>query len=166
MPRHAASAPSPEQDARILNFVLLLEYLEADLYTAAEESGALEGDLLEFARVVGEQERQHVSFFTETLGGDARAKPNFDFGDATENPERFAASAKLLENTGVGAYNGQAANLTKDALSAAARIVSVEARHAAWIRAILGEDPAPRATDRPLTEAQVVAVIDETGFVP
>ena len=46
----------------------------------------------------------------------------------------------MLEDTAVAAYNGQAANHeTKPTLKAAATIVSVEARHAAWIRDIVGE---------------------------
>ena len=35
--------------------------------------------------------------------------------------------------------------------AAAATVVSVEARHAAWIRSIAGEPPAPEATDAPLS---------------
>ena len=59
--------------------------------------------------------------------------------------ESFLDAATLLENTGVAAYNGQAANLTKKSLAAAAAIVSVEGRHAAWISSLAGRDPAPRA---------------------
>ena len=49
-----------------------------------------------------------------------------------------------LEDLAVATYNGQAVNLTPASLKAAARIVSVEARHAAWIRSIVGEVPATR----------------------
>ena len=45
-------------------------------------------------------------------------------------------------------------NLTPTTLAAAARIVSVEARHAAWARALAGKDPAPVAVDVPITVAQ------------
>ena len=54
----------------------------------------------------------------------------------------------MLEDTAVAAYNGQAVNLTKPVLKAAATIVSVEARHAAWIRDIVGQPAAPQATDQ------------------
>jgi hypothetical protein len=37
------SAPSPKQDARILNFALHLEYLQARFYAEAVERGALTG---------------------------------------------------------------------------------------------------------------------------
>jgi hypothetical protein len=65
----------------------------------------------------------------------------------------------------IGAYNGQAANLTKPTLAMAAQIVSVEARHAGWIRAIAGKNPAPNATDQPKTATQVQSAVNRTGFV-
>jgi Ferritin-like domain len=71
----------------------------------------------------------------------------------------------LLENIGVAAYNGQAANLTKGALAAAAEIVSVEGRHAAWISALAGEPPAPRAADAGASSADVVRRLQSTHFI-
>ncbi len=71
----------------------------------------------------------------------------------------------MLEDVGVAAYNGQAVNLTKPVLKAAATIVSVEARHAAWIRDIVGQPAAPDATDKPATERQARAAVARTGFV-
>jgi hypothetical protein len=50
-------------------------------------------------------------------------------------------------------------------LKAAATIVSVEARHAAWIRDIVGEPASPQATDTPATERQVRRAIARTKFV-
>jgi len=70
-----------------------------------------------------------------------------------------------LEDTGVAAYNGQATNLTRGALAIAAKIVSVEGRHAAWIRTIAGKSPAADATDPALTEAQALAALRKTGFL-
>ncbi len=165
LPRLAASAPSPAQDVRVLNLVLLLEYLEAAFYKEARARDALRGELRQFARVVGTHEQQHVAFLKKTLGKKARREPRFEFGEATTDPDRFLAAAVALEDTSVAAYNGQATNLTKGALAAAARIVSVEARHAAWIRAIAGKLPAADATDPPKTQAQVMAALKKTGFL-
>jgi len=165
LPGLAHSAPSPAQDARILNLVLLLENLEAEFYAEALRRGSLKGELRQFARVVGSHERAHVAFITKALGRAARKKPTFAFGNATRNPARFTAAALALEDLGVAAYNGQAANLTKPTLAAAARIVSVEARHAAWIRFIAGESPAPGPTDQPATAAKVTAAVRRTKFV-
>lgn len=157
--------PSGAQDARILNFVLLLEYLEAAFYGEAESKGSLRGELSEFARIVGEHERAHVAFLKHALGDAAIRKPSFDFGNTTTDPKRFMATAAALEDTGVSAYNGQATNLTRKTLAAAATIVSVEARHAAWMRSIVGKEAAPDAVDAPLTEKQVQAAVKKTGFV-
>ncbi len=165
LPRLAASAASPSQDARILNFALLLEQLQAAFYDEAVARGALQGELRQFARIVGGHERAHVGFLEQTLGAKARRAPRFEFGEATAGRDEFVASAIALEDATVGAYNGQATNLTSGALGAAARIVSVEARHAAWIRDIAGKPPAADATDAPLGEAQVQAAVRKTGFV-
>lgn len=165
VPGRAGSAPSPAQDVKIFDLVLLLELLEESFYREALKKGKLRGELRQFARVVHAHERAHVAFFRKVLGNKASAPPKFDFGDVTGDPDKFAATAAVLEDTGVAAYNGQAANLTKPSLAAAAKIVSVEARHAAWVRAIRGEDPAPRATDKPMTAKQVMAAVRKTGFV-
>ena len=165
LPQVAPAARSKAQDVRILNLVLLLEELESAFYAEAEAGGALRGELAEFARIVGEHERAHVAFLRDALGGAAEAKPTFDFGNTTRNRNRFVATAAMLEDTTVAAYNGQAVNLTKPVLKAAATIVSVEARHAAWIRDIVGQPASPQATDKPATEQQVRRKLTQTGFV-
>ena len=60
---------------------------------------------------------------------------------------------------------GQATGLSKPSLAAVATIASVEARHAAWIRDLIGEPPAPAASNPSETAAQVAAAIGRTGFV-
>ena len=161
----APATPSRALDRKIFNFALLLEYLQAAFYTDGVDRGALRGEVREFAEVVAEHERAHVDFLERALGPNARKKPTFDFGSATASQQRFIETAILLENTGVAAYNGQAANLTKKSLAAAAEIVSVEGRHAAWISSIAGRDPAPRAADPGATADEVAATLRATGFV-
>ena len=114
---------------------------------------------------MGDHERRHVEFLRSQLGGGARRRPRLDFGNAVAGPERFVATAIELEDLTVVAYNGQAPNLTAGALAAAARIVSVEARHAAWIRDLDGRNPAPLAADRPISAAAATRAINRTGFV-
>jgi rubrerythrin len=148
----------------IFNFALGLEYLQAAFYAQAAEAGALTGELLEFAETVGEQERGHVDYLRQALGEAAREEPSFDFRELVSDSERFAHSAFVMEEAGVGAYIGQGANLTVAGVAAAAPIVSVEARHAAWIRDILERNPAPRAADLAKTAAQVQAGLEAAGF--
>jgi hypothetical protein len=152
-------------DVAILNFALEMEELQAALYAQALQHAGLTGELAQFARVVGGHERAHVAFLRQTLGSRAKPAPAFDFGDAVTNSDRFAATARSLEDLGVAALDGQAGNLTKPSLAAVATIVSVEARHAAWIRDLLGELPAPAAANPAQTAAQVTAAIRRTGFV-
>ncbi len=161
----AVSAPSPDQDTQILNFLLLVEYLQQDLYDEALAAGNLRGELERFARVAGGHEREHVASLRSELGSRAREKPAFRFGDALEREGRFAAAALTLEETATAAYIGQAANLTPKRGVAVARIVSVEARHAAWIRDLVGRLPAPHAADPAKTSQSAMDTIERTGFV-
>jgi hypothetical protein len=152
-------------DVEILNFALTLEYLEAEFYTRAEAAGALSGETLEFARVAGAHERAHVEFLVGALGTAAVAKPTFDFKGATADEAAFRTVAVAVEDLGVAAYNGQGTRLSRSLLGRAASIVSVEARHAAWIRDIVRQNPAPQAFDPALTREQVLAAVGETGFI-
>jgi rubrerythrin len=161
----ADAAPSKSQDQRIFNFALLLEYLQAEFYSKGLLRAGLRGEVRAFAETVSEHEQEHVAFLQKALGPKARQKPTFNFGDAMKDEKRFVATAVILENLGVSAYNGQAANLTKPALAAAAEIVSVEGRHAAWISDLAGQPPAPRAADPGVSAAAVVAALRRTGFL-
>jgi ferritin-like protein len=159
------SAPSPKQDARILNFALHLEYLQARFYAEAVERGALTGELLQFAQVAGRHERVHVRYLRRVLGEAAQPPPTFDFGAVTGDRDRFGRAAVTLEDLAVAAYNGQGTNLTRGALGAAVKIVSVEARHAAWVRAIVGQRPAPHAQDPLWSAVKATNAVERTGFV-
>jgi hypothetical protein len=159
------SAPSRTQDARILNFALQLEYVQARFYEEALRSAGLRGELHEFARVAGAHERAHVAFLRRHLGHRAQPAPALNFGAATHDPDRFAATAVTLEDLAVVAYNGQGTNLTRPALAAAVEILSVEARHAAWVRDIVGDLPAPRAQDRLWSATKAADALMQTGFL-
>lgn len=161
----AASVPSASQDREILNFALLLEYLQAAFYADAVANGRLTGAVRSFAKVVAGHEHAHVAFLRKALGAHARPRPAFEFGRATRDQHAFLEAAVLLENTGVLAYNGQAANLTKPTLAAAAEIVSVEGRHAAWISDLAGQPPAPRAADVGSSAAEVLRTLQSTHFL-
>jgi rubrerythrin len=161
----AGAAPSEAQDQKIFNFALLLEYLQAAFYGEAVDHGRLKGEVRDFAEIVSGHERAHVDFLRKALGAHARDRPAFDFGDATKNERKFLDAAVVLENTGVAAYNGQAANLTRKALAAAAEIVSVEGRHAAWVSDLAGKDPAPHAADVGASATAVASTLRHTGFL-
>jgi rubrerythrin len=150
----ANASPSQAQDIRILQLVLQLEYTQVAFYEQALRDAGLTGDLRRFAEAVLAHERQHLAAIRKALGAQAGSKPTFAFGARTKSRAAFVNAAIELEDIAVAAYNGQATNLTKGTLAAAAEIVSVEARHAAWARAIAGEVAAPKPVDRPMTAEQ------------
>jgi len=153
-------------DVSILNFALTLEYLEAAFYKEALARGALRGDTLRFAQVVTAHEATHVRTLKSVLGSSAVKRPRFNFRGTTSDQAKFQATAQALEDTGVRAYLGQAANIDSDALLAVAgTILTVEGRHAAWIRHIRGESPAPRAFDRPASRRQILRIVGQTRFI-
>jgi len=161
----ALSRPSAKQDAEILNFALLLEYVQSAFYAEALERARLTGELQRYATTVGFHERAHLDLLKQTLGAAARRSPKLDFGDDTADAERFGLAALKLEDLGVAAYNAQAPNLTRPALAAAARIVSVEARHAAWIRDLRGLVPAPEAAEPTISSQRVIDTFKGSGYV-
>jgi hypothetical protein len=164
-PALAQGRPSRARDVQILNFLLLNEYLLEAFYAAAVDKGALTGELAEYAQTVLEHERAHMSSLEDLLGADARSAPQFDFGDKISSNNAFAAAALELEETASAAYIGQGANLTRKNILEAARIVSVEARHAAWVRDIAGKLPAPNAADAARSEKQVMRSLRRGGYI-
>ena len=75
-------------------------------------------------------------------------------------------TAITLEDTGVQAYQGQAAFIKSQAVfKAAISIHPVEARHAAWIRQLAHQNPAPAAFNPSMTKSQVLAAVAGTGFI-
>ena len=138
----------------VLNFALTLEYLESEFYIAGVSRGAAlipAADMPAFT-TIRDHEVAHVAFLRAAIsgaGGTPVAKPVFDFtagngnnmgpyADVMTNYATFLAVAQAFEDTGVRAYKGQAGNLmsNKDVLTAALRIHSVEARHAAHVRKV------------------------------
>jgi hypothetical protein len=162
----SASGRVAKSDVAILNFALTLEYLEAAFYTQAVASGALTGDLAKFAGIVKAHEVAHVAFLKGALGKAAVKKPKFDFKGTTSDAKKFAATAQVLEDTGVAAYLGQVGNIkSKKILGAAGSILPIEARHAGWIRQINGVAGAPKAFEGPRTKKQILAAVTGTGFI-
>jgi rubrerythrin len=147
-------------DVDILNFALTLEYLETDFYKVKAKTVGLSGAAKSLAAMIGDQEAEHVAALTKAItaaGGKPVKRPTFVF--PVSNQASFLKLAYVLENTGVGAYNGAGPALkNKQYLAAAGSIVQVEARHAASIALLTGSQITPDgAFDKPLSKTQVLA---------
>jgi hypothetical protein len=148
---YAGAKSTSDTVVEILNYALTLEYLEAEFYKMAIASSGLipAGTPAAGIQTISNHETAHVAFLKAAIApmGTAVAMPTFDFSggsgsgtgpfkDAFTNYGLFLAVAQTLEDTGVRAYKGRAAELVKggDLLTAALNIHSVEARHASHIR--------------------------------
>ena len=162
----SAFGATPKGDVAILNYALTLEYLEAAFYKEANDKGALSGAMQRFSTLVQQHEDAHVAALKKALGSAAVKKPSFDFKGTTASPDTFSATSIVLEDTGVKAYQNEAGNIkTKAILQAALSIHPVEARHASWIRNIVGMPPAPDAFNPAADMATVLAAVKGTGFI-
>ncbi len=139
-----AMAQSTEGDFGILNYALTLEYLERSFYRQANDTGLIPSNVSPLFDTIREDEEQHVVLLRGAIN-DAGGTPvqytdsDFTFDAFLGSYANIRTLAQGLEDTGVRAYKGQAAAITnKDYLTVALQIHSVEARHAAAIRLLNG----------------------------
>jgi hypothetical protein len=155
-------------DVGILNFALTLEYLESSFYNETTAAHSVTNpQLAQFLSTVTADENYHVKLLKSVLKSKAVKKPKFDFQGIPNDQTKFAATAFVLENTGVHAYLGQAPNITeKKVLLTAASIVTVEARHSGAIGLYLGKPIAPSGPlDKGFSAAKILAAVKSTGFI-
>lgn len=154
-------------DPGILNYAYALEQIEAAFYTKVFESpysgitaseSALLGD-------VRDHEVAHREFFKAALAGSAIPALELDFSSINfASRESVLGTAKAFEDLGVSAYNGAGKLLVSaDYLLLAGKIVSVEARHAAYIRDLImngtfADDLDSNALDMSRTPSEVFAI--------
>jgi Ferritin-like domain len=164
---------SAANDAKIANYALTLEYLEAAFYKAAVDGGAItDPDALDFARTVANHEAAHVAALKKALGKAAVKSPTFDFGAAVTDQATFLKTAATVEPVGVSAYAGAGPAIKSlPILKAALAIHSVEANHAAWVAALLKykfggtASPSPTAFNPARSEKSVLKIVTATGFI-
>lgn len=125
----------------ILNYAYVLEQLEAAFYAkvvATPYTGASDQEKKFFIDMAA-HEVAHREVLKAALGTSAAANIVVNFSSVNFSDKgQVLTTAKLLEDTGVSAYNGAAKYLTTPAnLVLAAKVVSVEARHAAYIRELI-----------------------------
>ncbi|KAG8905573.1 hypothetical protein FRB99_008631 [Tulasnella sp. 403] len=150
----------------VFQYALTLEHLENAFYTEALqkfdekafENAGFQPIVRKRFQQIADHEKTHVEFITAVLGKKA-TKPctyNFPYTDV----KSFTALSQMLEGVGVSAYAGAAQFIKDDALlTAAATVLSTEARHASWIASsVNGDTPWSGPLDTPLTLSQVFSL--------
>jgi len=128
-------------DFGILNYAYALEQLEAAFYTkviASPYAGITADETVRLTEI-RDHEIAHREFFKNALGANAIIALEVDFSTINfTSRDSVLATAKAFEDLGVSAYNGAGKLITNpDYLVLAGKIVSVEARHAAYIRDVI-----------------------------
>lgn len=138
-------------DFGILNYAYALEQLEAAFYTKVIMSpyGSMPAAELALLTDIRDHEIAHREFFKNALGSNAigALTPDFSAINFSDRASVLGA-AKAFEDLGVSAYNGAGKLITNGAyLTIAGKIVSVEARHAAYIRDLISNGTFADSTD-------------------
>ncbi|KAH6998090.1 ferritin-like domain-containing protein [Ilyonectria sp. MPI-CAGE-AT-0026] len=172
--KRAVAAP-PGGDVAILNYALTLEFLERKFYMEGVKkftesdfcNAGFDKEFYPNLLRIYEDEKTHVEFLSTALADKAIGEPTFAF--PVTDVHSFVGLAGVLEGVGVSAYLGAAAAIAnKDYLTAAGSILTVEARHASYIRAALGQKPFPASFDTPQDFNQVFSLAAQfiTGLAP
>ena len=127
-----------KDDFGVLNYAYALEQLEAAFYVkvaSAPPSGFSSVEKTYFQDIQF-HELAHREFFKKALGTAAIGSLEVDFSTIQFNDRASVLGAAMsFEDLGVSAYNGAGVRIADpDYLTLAGKIVSVEARHAAYIR--------------------------------
>ena len=165
-PVRRAAPGQADIDLVILNYALTLEHLENAFYRdtlATYDAGAFRAaGYPEWVRQrfveIGGHEKAHVDFLSKALGDKATKECTYNFG--ITDVDSFVATSALLEGIGNSAYLGAAANITNpDYLTAAASILTVEARHSSWVNsAVQKGDGFGKPFDTPLNFNQTYSL--------
>lgn len=157
-----ASGSLSANDVLVVQLATYLEHLETSLYSggyanfteAQYDASGLPAPFRENMNVTASQEATHATTLSGLLSANAVSPvPACTYSFPYTSPASFVALADLITTTGIGAYLG-GADLIMDnpsLLTMAASILTVEARHDAYLRAGLKQSPFPKAFDTPLT---------------
>ena len=181
----------------ILNYAFALEQLEAAFYAEVREGSYYAGASDEEKQIMDDlyyHEVIHRDFFQTAItaavgeGNEDMVLPELEFDfSSVDFSDRMTVltTARLLEDTGVAAYNGAGRLIDVSAenggtyLLLAGKIVSVEARHASAIADLIEPNTTAFARDEVLVEIggtgpaydkatpplDILSAVGDTGFV-
>lgn len=149
-------------DESVLQLALYLEHLELALYTGGYENftdaeytaAGFPAGFRENVGVIASHEATHsatISAILEKAG--YTPVPTCSYKFPYNSPTSFVDLANMITSVGIGAYLGGAELLTDDPVLevASASILTVEARHDAYLRVGVGASPFPTSFDTALT---------------
>ncbi|GAA5949245.1 hypothetical protein JCM3765_003342 [Sporobolomyces pararoseus] len=162
------SVTTGADDATILQFALILEHLENTFYSEALQkfdnatfTNAGYPGVYSVLQQVAADEAAHVEFLTAGLKAAGVSNPpevckyEFPYTDV----KSFLAFSQVVEGLGVSAYLGAAGDIENaNYVTAAGSILTVEARHNAFVRLLNSYQPAATPFDTPLSAANVVSI--------
>ena len=169
-----AQDPRVVLDIAILNYLLRVEYVQAELYREGLSDFTTAARIRQFDQYGGqatleqlnglyEQDLSHQAIIRQLitrLGGTPLPRCTVTFA-------RFASATHMMqtafaiENVGVSAYLGVVPLLRiPQVQTAVAAIASVEARHSAYIGILNGQSPSPTAADTPRSREEVLGLLD------
>jgi hypothetical protein len=152
-----------KDDIGVLNYAYALEQLEAAFYiqVASNPPSSFSPAEKAYFQDIQFHEIAHREFLKKVLSTSAIGSLDVDFSSINfADRTSVLNAAKAFEDLGVAAYNGAGVRLTTDAyLTVAGQIVSVEARHAAYIRDIISN-----GTFADLTTLTALGASDTNGL--
>jgi hypothetical protein len=169
-PAHVRRASAADtlvfQFADVLNQLEMTFYQEAmkkftasDLQAAGFASGQA---VTEQMNQILSDEQEHIKTLQKSIqsfGAAPVTSCKFDVSSALTDVKTMSTVARVFELTGVSAFLGAAPLLTDPVLlTAAASILSVEARHSTMLNALNTGSAIPAAFDIPLTPSEILAI--------
>jgi hypothetical protein len=159
-------------DVLVFKFADVLEQLESQFYTQALDkfkesdftSAGFSSSIIpiEQFKNIQSDEKAHSDALQAALksfGEKPITNCKFDFSAVLGDVATMAATARVVENVGVGAYLGGATLITDPVLlDAAGSILTIEARHQTILNVLSAGTAIPAAFDMPLTPSEVLAI--------
>lgn len=131
--------------------------LDVDLDLGDDDDEDRDYSTYEYFQRIRNHEQEHVDTLAgaiEEAGGTPVQSPGFTF--PYDSKEEFVGLARVFEDTGAAAYTSAAPHIDNSAYVApAAQILSVEARHASYLRVLNTKVPFPRSFQKTLTVQQI-----------
>lgn len=161
-------------DAAVLNFLLRVEYVQAELYREGLNDFTTAARIRQFDPYGGQaaietlrgfmqQENEHIDAIRSLiarLGMTSLPTCTVTFA-RFDTATDLVQTAFAIENLGVSAYLGVVPLLRiPQVQTGAASISSVQSRHAAYLGLLNGQSPAPAAADTPRSREEVLRLLD------